>query len=208
MPRARYLKMEPARRGRLLEAAAREFAAYGYDAASVNAILDEAGFSKGSFYYYFDDKADLAGVVLLSAWEGPLSVLRTTRAPAEVKEFWHEVQRVQQLMLEQVEGNPLTYGLLMRLGGAVASDDQLALTLGPVMAEARRLMTSLWSHGQSIGAVRQDLPAAEVLALVEALKRAAWQARVEPQQVPTRQQLEHFVTHLLDLVRRVSEPRA
>ena len=44
---------------RLLEAARRVFLAKGYERASLDAIADEAGFSKGVVYSQFDSKADL-----------------------------------------------------------------------------------------------------------------------------------------------------
>ena len=36
----------------------------GYDGASLNEIIQKAGISKGSFYYYFEDKSDLYLTVL------------------------------------------------------------------------------------------------------------------------------------------------
>jgi AcrR family transcriptional regulator len=46
-------------RGRVLEAARRVFLARGYVGATLDAIADEAGFSKGVVYSQFDSKADL-----------------------------------------------------------------------------------------------------------------------------------------------------
>ena len=43
-------------RQRILDAAMREFARNGYDAASMNAICAENGISKGIIYHYFEDK--------------------------------------------------------------------------------------------------------------------------------------------------------
>ncbi len=59
MPRPRFNKLAPEKRERIMEAAAKEFAAYGYEGASLNRILEQAEVSKGAAYYYFDDKADL-----------------------------------------------------------------------------------------------------------------------------------------------------
>src|SRR5690349_22874095 len=64
MPRPRFEKLQPEKRERLLESAAKEFATHGYDDASLNQILEKAGVSKGAAYYYFDDKADLFMTVL------------------------------------------------------------------------------------------------------------------------------------------------
>lgn len=48
-----------ANRRRILETAARVFANQGYHATTVKNIVDEAGMSVGSFYFYFKNKEDL-----------------------------------------------------------------------------------------------------------------------------------------------------
>jgi len=47
------------RRQELIDAAIEEFGEKGYENASLNNILKEAGISKGTFYYHFDNKEDL-----------------------------------------------------------------------------------------------------------------------------------------------------
>lgn len=59
MPRPRFQKLSIEKQQAILEAAAREFSAHGYEGASINKILETAQLSKGAAYYYFDDKADL-----------------------------------------------------------------------------------------------------------------------------------------------------
>ena len=49
----------PGGREQILDAAARVFAREGYRGATIDAILKEAGFSKGAFYWHFQSKADL-----------------------------------------------------------------------------------------------------------------------------------------------------
>src|SRR5919109_4445181 len=46
-------------RERVLAAAGRVFARRGFDATSLEAIADEAGFSRGAVYYNFADKEEL-----------------------------------------------------------------------------------------------------------------------------------------------------
>src|SRR5215472_5941161 len=58
MPFSRFAKMPGEKRERLLTVAAQEFAARGFEAASLNHILEEAQIGKSSAYYYFEDKAD------------------------------------------------------------------------------------------------------------------------------------------------------
>jgi AcrR family transcriptional regulator len=51
------------RRGDLLDAALRLFAARGVEATSVAAITEAAGLSKGSFYRYFSSREELVGAL-------------------------------------------------------------------------------------------------------------------------------------------------
>ena len=48
-----------ATRGRLLEAAFNVFAAQGYTGATVDAIVQAAGYSKGAFYFHFSSKEEV-----------------------------------------------------------------------------------------------------------------------------------------------------
>ena len=51
--------LEPPVRDRLLAAGTRLFAERGYDATSVQQVVQAAAVTKGAFYYYFDSKDDL-----------------------------------------------------------------------------------------------------------------------------------------------------
>lgn len=206
MPRPRFQKMDPARRHALLDAAATELAAKGYEAASVNAILEAAGFSKGSFYYYFDDKADLAAEVLLEAYAPVLAVIEEP-TPTTIDEFWDEVHRLQRRSLDVMEASPRTFQLISRTGAVVMSDPALGKRLLPMIAEARQKAHAVWTQGQRLGAVRDDLPVDVLMATVEAVKRAAWQAQFPPQHVATVEQVEAFSEQMKDFVRRLTEPR-
>ena len=64
MPFSRFTKMPHEKRERLFTVAAQEFAAHGFEAASLNRILEEAHIGKSSAYYYFEDKADLFRTVV------------------------------------------------------------------------------------------------------------------------------------------------
>lgn len=206
MPRPRFEKMEPARRRALLDAAANELAAKGYESASINAILEGAGFSKGSFYYYFDDKADLVAEVLLEAYAPVLAVIEEP-TPNTIDEFWDEVDRLQRRSLDVMEASPRTFQLISRTGSAVLSDPALGKRLLPMIAEARQKLHAVWTQGQRLGAVRGDLPVDVLLATLEAVKRAAWQAQFPPQYVATVEQVEVFSEQMKDFARRLTEPR-
>ncbi|MFC1546966.1 TetR/AcrR family transcriptional regulator [Candidatus Neomarinimicrobiota bacterium] len=55
----RISKEYDVRRQEFLDAAQELFYSHGYEQTSVNMILDKVGVSKGTFYHYFESKADL-----------------------------------------------------------------------------------------------------------------------------------------------------
>ncbi|KZE37404.1 hypothetical protein AV656_12605 [Bhargavaea cecembensis] len=54
-----FRRLESERQDEILKAAMREFAQNGFDKASTNRIVKDAGMSKGMLYYYFENKEDL-----------------------------------------------------------------------------------------------------------------------------------------------------
>ncbi len=63
-------ELAPERLAIVLGTAAREFAAAGYERASLNRIIGECAMSKSSFYHYFDSKAALFDTVVRRAMAG------------------------------------------------------------------------------------------------------------------------------------------
>ena len=59
MPKATFLNLPEEKKKIIEEKAINEFAAFGYDKASINRIVEKCKIAKGSFYQYFDDKKDL-----------------------------------------------------------------------------------------------------------------------------------------------------
>lgn len=59
MPSATFFHLSPAKREKLLQCAREEFSRVSFDEASINRIVHQAEISRGSFYMYFIDKADL-----------------------------------------------------------------------------------------------------------------------------------------------------
>ena len=59
MPKQTFLNLPEEKRTVIVNAAIDEFAGYGFESASINRIVANSGISKGSFYQYFEDKADV-----------------------------------------------------------------------------------------------------------------------------------------------------
>ncbi|MGE2832526.1 TetR/AcrR family transcriptional regulator [Mycobacterium sp. SMC-4] len=76
-----------ATRAALLSSAVKLFAQQGYDATSVQQVVDDANRTKGAFYYYFDSKEDLLQQVHDTSVDYQLELVREVLArddPADV----------------------------------------------------------------------------------------------------------------------------
>jgi AcrR family transcriptional regulator len=59
MPKQTFFNLSDKKRTLIEEVATDEFAAHGFEGASISAMVARAGIAKGSFYQYFEDKRDL-----------------------------------------------------------------------------------------------------------------------------------------------------
>lgn len=64
MPSERFLNLPMNKKKRIIESALKEFARVPFDEISINRIIQDADISRGSFYQYFEDKADLQTFLL------------------------------------------------------------------------------------------------------------------------------------------------
>lgn len=158
MARARFENLEPERQENILAAAAEEFAAYGYAGASLNRIIMAAGISKGSLYYYFDDKADLFSSVVEVAKERlarsveDLSLDRLTQA-----NFWDTIREVGLRSIELMSEDAWH----VRLGMAfprLRQEPEAVEGVRPMLEWGRQLTTDLLRRGRELQVVRRDLP--------------------------------------------------
>ena len=80
MARPRFAKLPAEQQQAIVRAARDEFAGRGFHDASLNRVIEAAGISKGSMYYYFDGKEDLYAYIVRTELEhlfdhlGPLHV--------------------------------------------------------------------------------------------------------------------------------------
>jgi AcrR family transcriptional regulator len=182
MPRPRFDKLDPERREGILAAAAEEFAERGYNAASLNRVVDAAGISKGSLYYYFDDKADLLDTVVRTAMDrllGDMGGFDFGSLTAE--NFWETVRQFGLSSLELMRQEDWCSRLAMAFPRLRDEPEAAAAVRGP-LEWARELTTALLGRGQELGTVRQDLPL-ELLVLTTMAMDAAgdrWMAEVFP----------------------------
>lgn len=170
-PYARFEKLEPDRQSAILVAARHEFVAHGYEGASLNRLIGEAGISKGSFYYYFEDKLDLF-ITLIERVADPVEMIAhsgmmESKTPDE---FWAGLDRMIEHGMEVTRAQPD----LPRLSQAFAGLSPQTLS-GPrvveFMVRMSGYMAELVTHGQVIGAMREDIPIPVLIELWMGLDR-------------------------------------
>ena len=172
MPFPRFQKLPLEKRERLMEAAAQEFAAYGYDDASLNRILETVQMSKGAAYYYFEDKLELFFTVIHYCIERVKLDLKLDPATLTAETFWPTFAELHRQPLLRSYEQPWLFS-------AVRAAEHLppaALEREPLATFARQVRTwmlNLVKRGQELGVIRTDLSEELIFAWIAALDDAS-----------------------------------
>ncbi|HVR35101.1 MAG TPA: TetR/AcrR family transcriptional regulator [Methylomirabilota bacterium] len=117
-----------------------------YGSTTIDQICEKAGVKKGSFYYFFDSKSDLAGVAIDAEWEKRRpeldAVFSPTIPPLErLKKYCDYGYRLQSEMRAKcgcVLGCPL-----FSLGAEVSTqEDRLQSKINEILDQKRRYLES------------------------------------------------------------------
>ena len=205
MPRPRFNKLPAEKRERILEAAAKEFVAYGYEGASLNQILAEAGISKGAAYYYFDDKADVYATAVLHYSQ---ALLDTTYDPtqASADTFWAELTDLYRHQFSSYQDRPWIFGLA-KAGGAFSAETASLEPLIELLEAAQILLVQILQHGQTLGRIRDDLPEDLLLSLMIAVNDAHDRWLIANWESFSEAELETAAVRSTELLRRLLEPK-
>ena len=168
MPLARYESIDESLKTRILEVSKQEFAALGYDDASYNKIISRIGISKGSMYYYFENKEDLFITCFLDAFTHATGGFGFdyTSFPFEDDEesYWDSIKLFSSKQWNDVLQHPLLMSLMRQLV-SMGTDHPIFRKLS---AECEGLseygdFMSVLEHGVEIGAIRDDVPLSVLL---------------------------------------------
>lgn len=156
MPKRRFEKLDPEMRSRILQAAALEFGTHGFSGASLNRIVEQAGISKGSMYYYFEDKEDLFNLVLNSLEERSTEITRMPPEDLTPETFWPSIEMAFRAWLQIVVETPWIQGFLQMFSELLRNPP----TEGPLVAWHAKMQDRRFEflrRGQELGMVRTDL---------------------------------------------------
>ena len=173
MVRPRFTKLPAQQQQAIVQAALDEFAAHGFHDASLNRVIDAAGISKGSMYYYFDGKEDLyayvahLGLAGLFAQVGPLPDLGVGDADA----FWSDLGDYYLRLMRALVASPQLAAMLRGWAAAARSpasqkaQEELEQSSLPWIAQ-------VLATGQRVGAVRDDVPPTLLIAVTMGMGEA------------------------------------
>jgi len=162
MPLARYESIDESLKTRILDVSKGEFGAHGYEGASYNKIIQKIGISKGSMYYYFENKEDLFVTCFLdeARLAGMLSFeMNKLSEVVDHDVYWNSIKMISSQQWNDVLHHPLFMSLMRQLA-SLGSDHPIFRKLNAEcegLSEYGELM-SLLEHGVQIGAIRDDVP--------------------------------------------------
>ncbi len=205
MVRARFAKLPVAQQHAILSAALEEFAAHGFHDASLNRVIEVAGISKGSMYYYFDGKEDLYAHVARVELErlitrvDPFDVSSASNPDA----FWSALDSYYLQLMSALAASP-QLAALIRGWIAVSATPALQQIQQDMVKAVLPWMEQVLAAGQQIGAVRTDLPSGLLIAVAAGMGQAmdTW-LLTQPSDAAA---LPRVISALIGMIRRALEP--
>ena len=205
MARPRFANLDVDTRFRILETAAEEFAARGFEGVSLNQLIDRLEMSKGSFYNYFDDKADLFTTVADLAWAIVLPVEQLDLEGFNAENYWTTLEALMQEARSRVRANPWLVGFT-RLMYDPPEISGVRDAMAEKFNEARQWQAELIRRGQDFGTVRADLPVELLQALLVGADEAGDRWFVNNWDGLEEQEVERLFQEVFAIFRRMLEP--
>jgi TetR/AcrR family transcriptional repressor of nem operon len=178
-------------RARLINAANDLIWAYSYGAITIDAICERASVKKGSFYYFFESKSELAVVAITAWWAERHTVLeklfrRELPPLARLREYLDFASHRQLTAFEengQVLGCPV-YGL----GAEISTqDEELRLLVVGILLRITAYVEEAIREAQDLGQISAGDPAQKAARLLRYYAGMLTQARIENDPEPIRQ---------------------
>jgi len=168
---------------RLMEAAMDLMWLNGYGAASVDAICEEAGAKKGSFYYFFKSKSELAAAALEADWNEKKtqmdSIFSPTVPPLERLERYFDFVHGRLAELQQKCGSILGCPY-MSVGSEVSTQDPIVRkTIDRIMDRKMKYFISAVRDAVAQGLIDAPNPEAKARALFACYQGTVAQARIQ-----------------------------
>jgi TetR/AcrR family transcriptional regulator, fatty acid metabolism regulator protein len=156
-------------RRRLMDSALGVFARNGYERATVDEIVREAGFSKGAFYVHFEAKEDIFFAMLEERISRQLSAFRDA-VDVDVP-VAKNLETVLRSIFALNREDPLWSALFMEFAAHASRDAKVREQLAAMYRNWRTFAVEILNAGREAGLVRRDLDvefiASVLIAVVE-----------------------------------------
>jgi AcrR family transcriptional regulator len=205
MPRPRFYKLPEEKRERILDNAAKEFAAHGYSNASLNQILENAGVSKGAAYYYFDDKADLFVAVVEHYIPQLVNFDALDLDSLTAETFWSALIDLYSQPFIRAQDKPWAFRALKSVAGITPNSREQTLLQGYVerlWGWAGRIL----DRGQQLGVVRSDIPRDLLLSMLAACDQATDDWFLQNWEQFSQEEILRLVHQVGDMMKRLFSP--
>jgi AcrR family transcriptional regulator len=163
-------------REEVLAAAARVFARRGFHGTSLEAIADEAGYSRGAVYYNFADKEELFLELLDRRCAERAQDLREVfaEADADVEATSRQAQIAAQRALDAMTGDPEWRALYMEFLAHAARDSAFRRRFSKRTEEMRGALEDLVTERTRPVADALDMDPEQLAVVIDALGTGLW----------------------------------
>jgi AcrR family transcriptional regulator len=194
MARRRFEQLPEERQDAILRVAAEEFARSGFHGTSYNQLLERLQLGKSSAYYYFDDKRDLFLAAVQRSYARFFAAIQGVEPPRDVNGFWRFVEQSSERGYVFMLEDPTAASLM----SCIQREQALLSELGSseLLASIDGFYDDMVHLGQSLGAVRSDVPQDLLVALVRdmAMTFDRWFIAARAATVETGETAAHEVT--------------
>jgi len=203
MPLPRFKKMPVEKQEQILEAAAKEFAAHGYQNAVISNILERAGISKGAAYYYFEDKADLIATVIRRYWMDFMDEPTAQVDDFNAADFWQKLHALYLHPFDLIETQPWMLGFSKAVWNL--PEDRHGGPMGEVFSDAIECVRGFVRRGLELGVIRDDLPEGMLTNLIMALDHVHDEWLSDHWEEMGKKEFEAFTSTYVDFMQRALE---
>jgi TetR/AcrR family transcriptional repressor of nem operon len=170
-------------RQRLMDAAYELIWEYSYGAVTIDAICERAGVKKGSFYYFFDSKSDLA-VAAIDAWWVERKALiekafATTVPPLD--RLRNYLNFISERQLKEYESSGQVLGCpLFTLGAEICTqDERIRSRIHGILTAIGQIFEEAIADAQALGEVEGNNATLKARALLSYYEGILTRARIE-----------------------------
>jgi AcrR family transcriptional regulator len=165
-----------------MESALCVFARHGYERATVDEIVRDAGFSKGAFYVHFESKEDLFWALLQERIELQQDRFRQALDPALTAA--ENERRVLDVVFDAAHGDPLGPAVYLEFVAHGMRNERVRERLGEMYARWHAFVVESLKMGQEAGSIRKDFDVSLLAsALLAVFEGGTMQSRLAPEHV-------------------------